>query len=106
MKKDYTVDELVHMIDEKLKDNDITFEEYLLLKEIHAFEHHNDDVMRSLEDKGYVKDNKIANHSKLKEIQEALRIYLMEEPDEKHSFRDSKLLLLLTLSDLYKSYKL
>lgn len=102
MKTDYTVDELVKMIDEKLKDHDITFEEYLLLKEIHHFENRDDKVMQSLEEKGYVKDNVIINHPKLHEVLEALDIFFTTKKDPKKVYRDNKLLLLLTLSDLYK----
>ena len=102
MKTNYTVDELVLMIDDKLKDHDITFEEYLLLKEIHQFENRDELVMKSLENKGYVKDNNIINHPKLHEVLEALDIFFTTKKDEKEVYKDNKLLLLLTLSDLYK----
>lgn len=105
MKKEYTVEELVILIDEKLKDHDITFEEYLLLKEIRNYERHDEKIMKSLEDKGYVKNNKITDHNKLNDVQEALHIFFSTKKDDTDAYLDNKLLLQLTLSELYKLYK-
>lgn len=102
MQEKYSIDDLVKMIDEQLQGHDITFDEYLLLKEIHVFENRDDKALKSLEEKGYVKDNKVVDDSKLHEIEHALHEYFTTDKDPHETFKDNKLLQLLALSILYK----
>jgi hypothetical protein len=86
----------------QLQGHDITFDEYLLLKEIHVYENRNEEVLKSLEDKGFVKDNKVVDDSKLHEIEHALHDYFTTEKAPQEVFKDNNLLRLLALSILYK----
>lgn len=94
------VNELVRELDKELSKHGLTFDEYLLYKTLHVYEHRNHETMQSLEQKGFVKDGKITNHDHINEIDMTMKNFFNFNDDPSKTQDNSEILKLLVFMHL------